>query len=118
MQFKDKFTSDGSYDRSTARLAAAGDTQPADAYNETYAATATESNKILLLATMHADVIHCQAVKSLHMSSFEITGAFLHVKLDKSNCTWSYCKPRGRSFSNASTVRIPWSLQTTRPPTT
>ncbi len=26
MQFEDKFTSDGSYDRSTARLAAAGDT--------------------------------------------------------------------------------------------
>jgi hypothetical protein len=85
MRFKDKFTSDGSYDRSTARLAAGGDTQPADSYGETYAATATESNKILLLAAMHADAIHRKAVHSLHMSSFDITGAFLHVKLDKKN---------------------------------
>ena len=85
MRFKDKFISDGSYDRSTARLAAGGDTQPEDSYGETYVATATESNKILLLAAMHADVVHRNAVHSLHMSSFDITGAFLHVKLDKKN---------------------------------
>jgi hypothetical protein len=69
--------------RVTARLAAGGNDQPNDSFVDTYAATSDDSSKLLLIAAFHADAVHNNYLDELHMSDFDVPGAFLNIKLDK-----------------------------------
>jgi hypothetical protein len=81
MFIKDKYLGDGTYDKTSARLAAGGNTQPADSYLETYAPTVDEILNKLAVAAFYVDAIKNNYVSDMTLCDFDVPGAFLNIPL-------------------------------------
>ena len=86
MFVKEKFDGSGLYTKTSARLAAGGNNMPSDSYTDTHALTVDETYKNLAIAAFYADAIKNGYLQDMHMSDFDIPGAFLNTELNKSNC--------------------------------
>ena len=86
MLIKDKYHGDGSYDKTSARLAAGGNTQPSDSYVDTFAPTVDETLNKLIVAAFFADAVKNNYLQDMVMCDFDVPGAFLNVPLDRKSC--------------------------------
>jgi Reverse transcriptase (RNA-dependent DNA polymerase) len=70
---------DGSPSKMTYRLAVNGKQQPLDTYDETYAATSSQTFASLARASFYAWAVENNIVNEVFCSDLDISGAFLHA---------------------------------------
>jgi hypothetical protein len=86
MWLKPKWKGNGDFDKFSARMAFNGKSQPPDSYNDISAATAADEMKMTMIAAYHARSVKEKRIDRLHVSDFDVPGAFLQNKFTPENC--------------------------------